>query len=86
VIVPGAQGRHSSLEHENLQSLCTKMMNLFESQFVGRDEDKPAKLLEFLEQMNSEVMSSYSLNSESIAYQTGASAGTIDSLSRIIKQ
>jgi hypothetical protein len=62
------------------------MMNLFESQFVGRNENKPAKLVEFLEQMNSEVMSSYKLNSEIIPYQTGASAGTIDSLSRIIKQ
>ena len=76
----------SSLEHENLQSLCTKMMSLFESQFVGRDEDKPAKLLKFLDQMNSEVMSSYNLNSESIANHIGASSSTIDSLSRIIKQ
>jgi hypothetical protein len=86
MVVAGAQGRHTFLENENLQSFCTKMMNLFESQFVRRDEDKTAKLVEFLEQMNSEVMSSYSLNSESIAYQTGALAGTIDSLSRIIKQ
>jgi hypothetical protein len=37
-----AQGCHSSLEHENLQSLCSKMMSLFESQFVGGDDDKPA--------------------------------------------
>ena len=48
-MVAAAQGCHSSLEHENLQSLCTKMMILFESQFVGGDDDKPAKLFEFLD-------------------------------------
>ena len=47
VTVP--QGGLSSLDHENLQSLCTKMMTLFESQFVGGDEDKPARLYEFLD-------------------------------------
>ena len=48
-MVAATQGCHSSFEHENLQSLCTKMMSLFESQFVGGDEDKPAKLYEFLD-------------------------------------
>ena len=48
MIATVAQGC-SSLEHENLQSLCTKMMSLFESQFVGGDEEKPAKLFEFLD-------------------------------------
>ena len=43
------------------------MMNLFESQFVGGDEEKPAKLFEFLDQMKSEVISSNNLNAESIA-------------------
>ena len=38
------QGCHFSLEHENIQSICTKLLSLFESQFVGGDEDKPAHL------------------------------------------
>ena len=43
-MVAVAQGCHCSIEHENLQSLCTKMMSLFESQFVGGEDDKPAQL------------------------------------------
>ena len=38
------QGCQSSLEHENLKSICTKLLSVFESQFVGGDEDKPAQL------------------------------------------
>ena len=56
-MVIAAQGCHSSIEHENIQSLCTKMMNLFENQFMDGDEDKPAKLFEFLDLMKSEVIS-----------------------------
>jgi hypothetical protein len=66
-MVVAAQGCHSSIEHENIQSLCTKMMNLFENQFMDGDDDKPAKLFEFLDLMKSEVISSNNLNSESIA-------------------
>ena len=43
------------------------MMNLFENQFMDGDDDKPAKLFEFLDLMKSEVISSNNLNSESIA-------------------
>ena len=67
-------GSQSSLEHENLQALCTKMMSLFESQFVGGEEDKPAKLFEFLDQMESRVISSNNLNSENISNQISTSS------------
>ena len=83
-MVAAAQGSHSSLEHENLQSLCAKMMRLFESQFEGGDEDKPAKLFEFLDLMKSEVIASNNLNTESLANQIGASANQIDTLFRLI--
>jgi hypothetical protein len=74
-MIAAAKSCHSSLELENLKSLSAKMMTLFESQFVGGDEDKPAKLFEFLDQMKSEVISSNNINTESI-----------DTLTSLIKQ
>jgi hypothetical protein len=44
-----SHGCHSSIEHKNLQATCTKLLMLFENQFVGRDDDKPSKLYEFLD-------------------------------------
>jgi hypothetical protein len=74
-MVAVAQGDcKSSFEHENLQVLCTKIMSIFESQFVGGDEDKPAKLFEFLDQMESRVISSNNLNSENISNQISNSS------------
>ena len=40
-----AHGCQSSLVHENLQSLGIKLLSLFESQFVGGEDDKPAHLI-----------------------------------------
>ena len=62
------------------------MMNLFESQFVGGDEEKPAKLFEFLDQMKSEVISANNLNVESIANQISDSARTINTLTSMMKK
>ena len=79
-------GCQSSLEHENLQILCTRMMSLFESQFVGGDEEKPAKLYEFLDQMESRVISSNNLNSENISNQISTSSQAINNLTSLIKK
>ena len=85
-MVAAAQGGHSSLELEVLQSSIARMQALFESQFVGGDEDKPAKLFESLDQMKSEVISSNNLNAESIASQISAFANKIDILTSLIKK
>ena len=77
-MVAAAQGCHSSLELESLQSCLAKMQALLESQFVGGDEEKPAKLFESMDQMKNEVISSNNLNSESIANQISAFAIKID--------
>lgn len=61
-------------------------MSLFESQFVGRDEEKPAKLYEFLDQMESRVISSNNLNSENISNQISTSSQAINNLSTLIKK
>ena len=58
-LVVAASGSHSSVEIENIQTLCTKMLTLFQSQFVGEDSEKPAKLYEFLDQMKDGVISSH---------------------------
>ena len=41
----------SSIESETQQETCLKALSLFESQFMGDEKDKPAKLFEFLDQM-----------------------------------
>ena len=67
VAVP--QGRHSSVEHDNLQSLCTKLLSLLESQFVGGEDNESAQLLSFLDQMRTEIITSNNMNSQSISKQ-----------------
>ena len=62
------------------------MQALLESQFVGGDDDQPAKLFESLGQMKTEVISSNNLNAESIASQISASANKIDILTSLIKK
>ena len=39
----------SGVEHENLASLSTKVLNLFEAQYVGTDEDRGGKIYEFID-------------------------------------
>ena len=85
-MVTVAQGCHSSLELENLHSSIAKMQALLESQFVGGDDDKSAKLFESLDQMESRVISSNNLNAETIASQISASANKIDNLTTLIKK
>ena len=72
VAVP--QGRHSSVEHDNLQSLCTKLLSLLESQFVGGEDNEPAQLLSFLDQMRTEIITSNNMNSQSISKQISANS------------
>jgi hypothetical protein len=36
-------------ENEDLKSLSKKLLSLFESQFEGGEDDKPAKLISFLD-------------------------------------
>jgi septal ring factor EnvC (AmiA/AmiB activator) len=62
------------------------MMSLFESQFVGGDEDRPAKLLEFLDHVESRVISSNSQNSENIFNHLTDSSQKIDRLTSLIKK
>ena len=62
------------------------MQALLESQFVGGDDDEPAKLFEALGQMKTEVISSNNLNAESIASQISAFANKIDILTSLIKK
>ena len=81
-----AQGGHSSFELESLQSSLAKMQALLESQFVGGDEDQPAKLFEPQEQMESRVISANNLNAESIASQISAFALRIDTQTSLIKK
>ena len=85
-MVAAAQGCHSSIELESLQSSLAKMQVLLESQFVGGDEDKPAKLFESMDQMKNEVISSNNLNAESIANQISAFALKIDTQTSLIKK
>jgi hypothetical protein len=61
-------------------------MSLFESQFVGSNDDKPGKLFEFLDLIKREVISSTNLYSLSMANKIGGSADQIDALFRKIKQ
>jgi hypothetical protein len=37
------------MEHENLASLSTKLLNLFEAQYVGTEEDRGGKIYEFID-------------------------------------
>ena len=85
-MVAVAQGCHSSLELENLHSSIAKMQAILESQFVGGDDDKAAKLFESLDQMESRVISSNNMNAETIASQISASANKIDNLTTLIKK
>ena len=62
------------------------MLTLFETQFVGDDDEKPAKLFEFLDQMESRVISSNNVNAEGIANQISASSLKIDNLTSQIKK
>ena len=81
-----AQGGPSSFELESLQSSVAKMQALLESQFVGGDEDKPAKLFESLDQTESRVISAVNLSAESIASQISAVALRIDTQTSLIKK
>ena len=85
-MVAAPQGCHSSLELESLQPSLVKMRALLESQFVGGDEDRPAKLIESMDQMKNEVISSNNLNAESIANQISAFALKIDTQTSLIKK
>jgi peptidoglycan hydrolase CwlO-like protein len=62
------------------------MQAILESQFVGGDDDKSAKLFESLDQMESRVISSNNMNAETIASQISASANKIDNLATLIKK
>ncbi len=62
------------------------MRSLIESQIEGGDEDKPAKLIELLEQIKSELISSNNLNSERMAKQKSTSAHLIETLTSVIKE
>jgi hypothetical protein len=39
----------SNVEHENLASLSMKLLNLFEAQYVGTEEDRSGKIYEFID-------------------------------------
>ena len=45
----GSSSGCSSVEHENLASLSAKVLNLFEAQYVGTDEDRGGKIYEFID-------------------------------------
>ena len=45
----------------------TKILNLFETLFVDSEEGKPAQLIEFLDQMRTDIISRNDLNSENLS-------------------
>jgi hypothetical protein len=56
-------GCQSSLQNEKV----TKILTLFETLFVDSEEGKPAQLIEFLDQMRTDIISRNDLNSENLA-------------------
>ena len=62
-MVAVAQGSASSLQNENI----AKILNLLESLFVGSEEGNPAQMIEFLDQIRTDIISKNDLNSESLS-------------------
>jgi hypothetical protein len=62
-MVAVAQGSHSSSQNENI----AKILTLFENLFVGSEEGNPAQLIEFLDQIRTDIISKNDLNSESLS-------------------
>jgi hypothetical protein len=62
-MVAVVQGSHSSCQNEN----SAKILTLLENLFVGSDEGNPAKMIEFLDQIRTDIISRNDLNSESLS-------------------
>ena len=62
-MVAVVQGSHSSCQNEN----SAKILTLLENLFVGSDEGNPAKMIEFLDQIRTDIISKNDLNSESLS-------------------
>ena len=76
-----------SLEVANIESLGTRLLNLFDKQFVGDEEDRTGKLYEFLDQMRDDVISANKLNSAEFESQKqDAIIAAINTHSQIVKQ
>ena len=58
-----AQGGHSSSQNENISKILTLLENLF----VGSEEGNPAQMIEFLDQIRTDIISKNDLNSESLS-------------------
>ncbi len=55
------------MEHENLATLSTKVLNLFEAQYVGNDEDRGGKIYEFVDQIKNEIIQANRQELEEVA-------------------
>jgi hypothetical protein len=53
-----------NLDVTNIESLGTKLLNLFDNQFEGNESERKGKLYEFIELMKDEVISAYKSTSE----------------------
>jgi hypothetical protein len=62
-MVAVAHGCHSSLQNENV----SKILSLLENLFVGSDDGNPAQLIEFLDQIRTDIISKNDLNAESLS-------------------
>ena len=62
-MVAVVQVSHSSSQNEN----SAKILSLLENLFVGSDEGNPAKMIEFLDQIRTDIISKNDLNSESLS-------------------
>jgi hypothetical protein len=62
-MVAVVQVSHSSSQNEN----SAKILSLLENLFVGSDEGNPAKMIEFLDQIRTDIISRNDLNSESLS-------------------
>ena len=62
-MVAAPHGFQSSVQNEKV----TKILTLFETFFVDSEEGKPAQLIEFLDQMRTDIISRNDLNSENLS-------------------
>ena len=69
-MVAVVQGSHSSSQNENV----AKILSLLENLFVGSDEGNPAQMIEFLDQIRTDIISKNDLNSESLSKKISGTA------------
>ena len=74
----------SGVEHENLASLTTKVLNLIEAQSVGTDEDRGGKIYEFTEKIKNEIIQAIRQEMEEVANKKDIEL-VVDGQKRFIK-